>query len=587
MPLANVTKMKNFRIVVCLLVCLIASPAHAVEVMEVNEVRFNATKSYSNPYLDVDLWVALSGPRGETCLVPAFWDGEDVFRVRLVATSPGQWSWSTGTATNDAGLDNKSGTFLATETTETQKEENPNRRGFLRTNGATLEYADGTPYFFTADTVWVAFTKIFPWNAEGIAGISFQDYFSERKRQGFNGVNVIASYPTDTTISAEGVWAREVRGQKITEAGLTPFKIVSDDADYTRIDPKYWQETDKKMKYLSDHGFVPFFESVRRHEVWPRKSATQKNAFTNYTRYLIARYGCYNMIYSWLHWDTDDRVYPDWLPLVEHAHAYLKAKNGTGKLPYGQPRTAMAYGSSLQTWAKDEPALLDLHNVSNKYRDQRMYVWLREMYHASPQLPAMNVEPYYPAVPVGEVEGLDPTEMAQFQMYGSVLNGGFGGHAWGDAYFGGVAFWIDKKYPIAANERQQKHALTKWKSAAMKHIRDFILDQGHGYRVLKPAADTHLEDSHGDMHALAISTDNQSFALGLYTKGFPATSVTGLRPNSDYLFEWWHVEEGGWQDASTIKTDRNGKLRSPQVPDTSRNWAYRLRLKDSVSTKKL
>ncbi len=574
--------MKTLRLVTCVCFCFIALRAQAVEVMQVNEVSFNASRSYSNPYLDVDLWVTLSGPSGETYLVPAFWDGEDVFRVRLVATSPGQWSWSTGTTTNDSGLDNKSGSYIATATTKTQKQENPNRRGFIRTRGATLEYADGTPYFFTADTVWVAFTKIFPWNAEGIAGISFQDYFSQRKRQGFNGVNVIASYPTDTTTSAEGVWAREVRGQKVSETGLTPFEIVLDQADYTRIHPEYWQETDKKMEYLSDNGFVPFFESVRRHEVWPRKSTAQKNAFTNYTRYLIARYGCYNMIYSWLHWDTVDRVYPDWLPLVKNAHAYLKAKNGTGNLPYGQPRTAMAYGSSLKTWAKDEPALLDLHNVSNKYRDERMYLWLREMYRNSPQHPAMNVEPYYPAVPVGEVEGLDATEMAQFQMYGSVLNGGFGGHAWGDAYFGGVAFWIDKKYPIPADERQQKHALTKWKSSGMMHLKNFVLDEGHDYRVLKPASDTHLGNSHGDMHALAISSDNKSFALGFCTKGFPTSFVKGLPPNRDYLFAWWDVETGRWQDATTIKTDKNGKLRWPRVPDPLRNWAFRIRLKDSL-----
>jgi len=35
-----------------------------------------------------------------------------------------------------------------------------------------LDLADGTPLFFSADTVWVAFTKK-NWNAEGIAGIFF------------------------------------------------------------------------------------------------------------------------------------------------------------------------------------------------------------------------------------------------------------------------------------------------------------------------------------------------------------------------------------------------------------------------------
>lgn len=62
-----------------------------------------------------------------------------------------------------------------------------------------------------------------------------------------------------------------------------------------------------------------------------------------------------------------------------------------------------------------------------------------------------------------------------------------------------------------------------------------------------------------------------------------ATSIA----TSDYLFEWWDIEKGGWQDAATVKTDDSGKLLWPNVPDTSRSWAYRLRLKDLASVKQL
>ncbi|WP_197355515.1 hypothetical protein [Aureliella helgolandensis] len=49
--------MRNLRIAVCQCLCLAASRARAVEVMEVQEIRFDATGSYSNPYVDVDLWI--------------------------------------------------------------------------------------------------------------------------------------------------------------------------------------------------------------------------------------------------------------------------------------------------------------------------------------------------------------------------------------------------------------------------------------------------------------------------------------------------------------------------------------------------
>ncbi|MCP4785977.1 MAG: DUF5060 domain-containing protein [Fuerstiella sp.] len=43
-------------------------------VYEVVEETFSADKTYVNPYLDVDLWVDLTGPGG-TYKIPAFWDG--------------------------------------------------------------------------------------------------------------------------------------------------------------------------------------------------------------------------------------------------------------------------------------------------------------------------------------------------------------------------------------------------------------------------------------------------------------------------------------------------------------------------------
>lgn len=547
-------------------------------VMEVNEIHFTSNREYTNPYLEVDAWVTLTGPGEESYLIPVFWDGGKVFRARLVATSPGRWTWSTGERTGDPGLDGKSGTFTASEPTEAEKIANPNRRGFIRSHqgGHTLEYADGTPFFLTADTVWTALTKIFSWNSDsGKAEISFQDYFAARKAQGFNGVNLIASYPTDS-VSGKGIWAGAVRGEKISEKGRTPFAIVNGEADYTRIDPGYWQEVDPKMKYLSDNGFVPFLESIRRHEQWPHLYEEQRQAFTHYTRYLWARYGCYNMIYSWLHWDTDRKAYPGWVPLLVKAQKDLKAVNGTGALPYGQPMTAMAYGSSLTTWGKDAPALLTMHNVSNLYRDQRMFPWLRDIYRAAPALPAFNAEPYYPGCAAKLPEGkLTIAQMAQFHMYGSVLNGGFGGHSWGDAYFGGVAFWTDGSLP---KEDPQKNALHRWQPETMGHLRKFVLDSGHDYRRLKPASDTHLVDSRDDMHSLALADDG-SFALGFFTCGYPGTSVKDLEPNRRFDFEWWDVEAGEWQNAIEINTDKAGVLKWPSVPDSARNWAYRIKLR--------
>ena len=84
-------------------------------VYEVVEESFTAANTYDNPYMEVDLWIDLNGPEGQTCRIPAFWDGGQNFKVRMIATTPGNWTWSSGSVTGDKGLDNKKGSFSAVD----------------------------------------------------------------------------------------------------------------------------------------------------------------------------------------------------------------------------------------------------------------------------------------------------------------------------------------------------------------------------------------------------------------------------------------------------------------------------------------
>ena len=162
--------------IILLTVILTGELFAATHVYEVVEETFTANKTYANPYIDVDLWVTLNGPGG-SYNIPAFWDGGGTFRVRLVATQPGNWTWSTGNQTGDNGLDNQTGAFKAVAWTGDEIEANPNRRGFIRvaSNNHTLEYGDGTPFFYTGDTWWSTLTRIYAWGSDDcLANISFQ-----------------------------------------------------------------------------------------------------------------------------------------------------------------------------------------------------------------------------------------------------------------------------------------------------------------------------------------------------------------------------------------------------------------------------
>ena len=592
----NTRTFAKYRLLLTVILCsytsiTIFAQVNNARVMEVVEVTFNSQEAYDNAYMDVDIWIELkkSGSSSEIYQIPIFWDGGSVFRARLVATSAGNWTWNVIDSTvenGDDGFIGRSGSFTATAADVSS---NPNNRGFIQVEpGAkrTLQYADGTPFFYTADTSWSALTAVFGYEqANSISGISFKDYILARKRQGFNGLNVIASFPDDTYLEQQGrnldrpgtqtgLWASETWGKKTAPNGVTPFDMkrrgqsFTDDAqevDYKRIAPEYWQSVDDRMEFLSDQGFVTLFETVRRHERWAFRPQDEKDAFYNYVRYLWARYGCYNMIFSWVHHDSQSSIYPQWRALVEHAHDELSVQLGN-RMPYGQPRTAMSFNTSLNNWERDIPEALDLQNVSNAERDETMHEWLRDIFNSSRSTkPALNLEPFYPGWGLhsqNEINaGLDDTTMAQMQMYGSVLSGGFAGHAWGDAWYAGAATSTSRSQAdggtIVSENDPQVNAINRFDSQAMGHLKSFILDSGHDYRQLKPAADTNLSNSQNLLHTLAIS-DDKKLALGFFTADASSNpealpTLTNLLASQSYSFQWWDVTNGDWISANDIQ----------------------------------
>ena len=56
-------------------------------VWEMQEVALKAENKYENYYTDVTVWVDLKGP-GFSKRVYGFWDGDDTYKVRFVATVP-------------------------------------------------------------------------------------------------------------------------------------------------------------------------------------------------------------------------------------------------------------------------------------------------------------------------------------------------------------------------------------------------------------------------------------------------------------------------------------------------------------------
>ena len=310
-----------------------------VHVWQKQELTFQSSQSFANPYTGVTVWVDLTGP-GFSKRIYGFWDGGRTFRVRLVAAAPGVWHWKSGSEPADPGLAGKVGSFVATAWTEAEKRENPLRRGFLRPspNHHALELADGTPFFVIGDTWYAAGTNRFRWyddDKERPIGseAGFKDYVRLRKAQGYNWVNIIAAFPNwdndgrpwhivmndpeHTTVRSAwlefgtGPDARTGSAKNMRNEGGRPFLFPGRVPGYenvfpdvNRINPEYFKYLDRKIDYLNQQGVVPFIEVSRRDasECW-KKYYSWPDSYSRFIQYVWSRYQANNVVLSPIHLD--------------------------------------------------------------------------------------------------------------------------------------------------------------------------------------------------------------------------------------------------------------------------------------------
>ena len=169
------------------------------KVWERIEIPLDAEGTYRSPCEDVTDWVDLSGPSFRR-RVYGFWDGGRTYRVRVTATLPGQWPWTSGSNQDDPGLNGRSGGFAAELAQRGRPRGQPQRRGMIGhpPDGRGLQYADGTPFFLIGDTWWSLPTYNFPLprdDGQHDSGPTRTcgDYLEFRKRQGFNSVALLAA----------------------------------------------------------------------------------------------------------------------------------------------------------------------------------------------------------------------------------------------------------------------------------------------------------------------------------------------------------------------------------------------------------
>jgi hypothetical protein len=581
-----------------------------VHVWEKQELSFTATRTYANPYTDVVVWIDLKGP-GFAKRVYGFWDGGQTFHLRLLATTPGEWSWTSGSSPADPGLGGKNGSFTAIAWTEAELNENPLRRGMIRptANRHALEHADGTPFLAIGDTWYAVPANRFKWYDDDLERpigptAGFKDYVRYRKAQGFNWVNVIAAFPnwkTDdkpwrlkmedaaqTTIRSAWLEFGTGSAKNMDNEGGRPFFFpgkVPGWADYfpdmDRINPEYFKYLDRKIDYLNANGFVPFIEASRRDSglCW-NKYYGWPDSYARYIQYIWSRYQANNTVLSPVHLDIiDETVSPD-----DYSNAIRIVKEKFGPPPFGTLLSANANPSTLENWG--ENSWVTFHQTGNM-REHNNYWYLTEIYNLKDPVPSMNGEPYYAGYKdnrgagatnykLGAEGGTErDNQLCRSGLYGCFLSGGLAGHV-----YGAEGIWGADIEPTAPTKMWDAF---QWRSGAeVQFLRTFAFSIGRRYQELVPLADlvspnkTHEVLSY-DGWAYCARTPDKEIFLAYFEKGCPKSQIRGAKLNSLYRAQWFDPRHGTWSDAGDgrVRASKIGIIELPDFP-ADNDWGLKL-----------
>lgn len=594
-----------------------------IHMWDIHEIVLKAENKYDNPYTDVTVWADLKGP-GFDKRVFGFWDGDNVFRIRVTATAPGTWTYTTGATIQDNGLCSKTGGYFAIEWSEEEKNENVCRRGMVIStdNGHAMQYSDGTPYVMVGDTWWALASYRFPWVDDEVRrpigpDMSMKDMARCRREQGYNTIGTIVAFPTwakdgkpaviklndEHNTYVRSAWAtcdvKEWASRKdvvpcrdMHNEGGRPFifpgKIAGYEdvvPDYEQINPEYFKILDKKMNWLNQNGFTVFFEALRRDSSktwkyyydWPM-------AYTRYLQYISARYQANNCIFSPIHMDVkmcsiDPREYNEAINLFIDLY---------GRPPFGTLMGTNAPGSTKTAFGGPEEQHWKTMDQIGNFRDHEHYWLLEDIFDSENPVPAINGEPYYSGhVSImtnsagvvteriwGNVESQEDHLNFRSSLYGSVLSGGYGGNL-----AGFEAGWSGNVEP---EETPYKlwDILTFPASYQTRYVKDFILSEGTRYMELSPNTDMIFPSKAGHYTgwrgwAYCSATKNRDLVFAYTEKDCPRVRLRGLRPYDIYEVAFFNPRTGKWLD-DTYQLEANcfGSILLPEEPDEL-DWAFK------------
>lgn len=229
------------------------------------EGTFESNTEIADPVHEVDLRVEIIAPSGTRRTIPAFWDGGRTWRVRFCPDEIGDWSYTTRSTPDVPGLDGQAGSFVCVPYDGDNSLYRHGRVG-LGASCRHLAHADGTPFFYLADTVWLGPMMSTP--------EEWEHYLNDRASKKFTAVQYLSTQFRSIAHNAEG-------------------RTAYSGTDHIAIDPAFFRRLDARVDAMNAHGLlaVPIvIHAGKDTTLNPGKGLPQDQVIV-LARYIVARYG--------------------------------------------------------------------------------------------------------------------------------------------------------------------------------------------------------------------------------------------------------------------------------------------------------
>lgn len=332
------------------------------------EERFETTEPVLHPS-DVDFWLTLQTPSGQTRKVYGFWDGGTTWRVRLLATEEGTWQFTTHSQPPLSGLAGRRGHFVCRRQPANRPAVLPHGPLQVRPGATYLSRLDGTPFFWLGDTVW---------NGPLLASADDWDTFlQDRQAKQFSVIQFVLIAPWRTAhTDADGQVAYHLEDGALV------------------IHPSFFQRMDQRIDAIQRRGLVSaavLLWALGRKEVSPGQLPDP--LAIRLARYAVARYQGHDVV--WLL--GGDENYHD-------QRGQRWAGIGQAVFPEEMPRAPVTLHPQGMQWPfeplRKEKWLDFLGYQSGHGDDARTLEWIHsgpvsQAWSRDPIKPILNLEPPY------------------------------------------------------------------------------------------------------------------------------------------------------------------------------------------------